>query len=112
MSGQPHRLLFVCSQNRLRSPTAERVFARWPNVEARSAGTDADASVPLSPELIAWADAIIVMEKSHKNRLGKKFRADIAGKRVVVLGIPDEYDFMQPELVQLLEARVPQVVRL
>ncbi len=106
------KLLFVCSQNRLRSPTAETVFSQWPGVEAMSEGLNNDATIPLSNDLIDWADFIVVMEKSHRNKLSKKFRSALKGKRVVVLGIPDEYEYMQEELVQLLKATVPRCVGL
>jgi predicted protein tyrosine phosphatase len=100
------RVLFVCSQNRLRSPTAEQVFARHPGIECMSAGTNRDADNPLSSELVQWADLIFVMEKSHRNKLSSKFRKDLMNKRVICLGIPDEYEYMEPALVRLLEARV------
>ena len=106
------RLLFVCSQNRLRSPTAARVFSQWPGVEAKSAGLDKDARIPLSPELIGWADIILVMEQAHRKKLRKRFRAHLAGKPVIVLDVPDEYVFMQEELVQLLKNRVPWLASL
>ena len=105
-------ILFVCSQNRLRSPTAEEVFARWPGVECLSAGVHESANVPLDPELIAWADVIFVMENAHRNKIIKKFGKHLNGKRIVVLGIPDEYEFMDPRLVKLLEAKVaPMLAR-
>lgn len=105
-------LLFICSQNRLRSPTAEQVFSQWPGVEAMSAGLNNDATTPVSADLLEWAHVIVVMEKTHKNKLSKKFRPYLAGKRVVVLDIADEYDYMQPELVQLLKTKVPMYVLL
>lgn len=43
-----HRVLFICSRNRLRSPSAERLFADWPGVETDSAGLAADAETPWS----------------------------------------------------------------
>ncbi len=101
-------VLFLCSQNRLRSPTAERVFASREGIEAVSAGLDVDAENPVTPELIAWADIIFVMEKSHRNKLAKKFREYLKDKRVICLDIPDEYDYMDPGLVVLLKARVPK----
>ena len=58
-------LLFVCSQNRLRSPTAEEVFSSWPNVVVASAGINNDAETPLNAELVEWADIIFVMEQTH-----------------------------------------------
>ena len=99
-------VLFVCSQNKLRSPTAEQVFAQRPDIEVASAGTNSDAETPLSAELIEWADVIFVMEKAHRTKLQQRFRANLKSKRVVCLDIPDKYRFMDPELVQLLEARV------
>jgi len=105
-------ILFVCSQNRLRSPTAEAVFADWPNVETLSAGLNNDAVTPLSSDLIDWADVIVVMENTHKNKLNQKFRAYLRQKRVVVLGIPDNYDYMQPELVSLLKVKVPRYLNI
>ena len=106
------RLLFVCSENRLRSPTAETVFSNYNGVEAIGCGTNSDAETPLSGDLVEWADIVLVMEKSHKNKVSKKYRELLKEKRLVCLDIPDNYDCMQPELVRLLEARVPKYVRL
>ena len=101
-------LLFVCSQNKLRSPTAEQVFSQYPGIEAMSAGTNNDALMPLNGELVEWADVIFVMEKSHLNKVRGKFKKHLNGKRVICLNIPDDYDFMDTSLVRLLEARVPR----
>ena len=105
-------LLFVCSQNRLRSPTAELVFADHPRLETMSAGTNNDAETPLSGDLVDWAHVVVAMEKSHKNKITKKFKSQLVGKRVIVLDIPDNYEYMQPELVALLKAKLPRVVQL
>ncbi len=105
-------LLFICSQNKLRSPTAEVVFSQYERIEAISAGTNNDAETPVSADLIDWADIVFVMEKAHRNRIAGRFKVWLRDKRVVVLGIPDDYDFMDPELVRLLEARVPRHLRL
>jgi predicted protein tyrosine phosphatase len=105
-------LLFVCSENRLRSPTAEAVFSQYPGVDAIGAGTNADAVTPVSGDLIEWADVVLVMEKSHRNKLMKKYKELLKGKRVVCLDVPDVYECMQPELVTLLKTRVPRYVRL
>ena len=105
------RALFICSRNRLRSPTAEQVFSTWPGVETDSAGLSDDAAVPLSPEQIDWASVIFVMEKTHRRKLRQRFQKHLDGKRVVCLDIPDDYDLMQPALVRLLEARVGRHLR-
>ncbi len=105
------RVLFVCTQNRLRSPTAEHIFASWLGVETDSAGLGNDATVPLSPEQIAWANIIFVMEKAHRNRSSSKFRQSLNGKRIICLDIPDEFEYMQPELIKLLEVKVGKFLR-
>nr|WP_210303589.1 low molecular weight protein tyrosine phosphatase family protein [Rhizobium cellulosilyticum] len=101
-------VLFVCSQNKLRSPTAEQVFADWPGVETSSAGTNNDAENPLSRELVEWADIIFVMERAHRAKLQSRYRAALNGTRLVCLDIPDDYQFMDPRLVELLKAKVPR----
>ncbi|RWA58148.1 low molecular weight protein tyrosine phosphatase family protein [Mesorhizobium sp.] len=101
-------ILFVCSQNRLRSPTAEQVFSGRRDIEVASAGTNHDADNPLTHELVAWVDIIFVMEKAHRAKLQKKFKTSLKRARVICLDIPDDYEFMDPELVRLLEAKVPR----
>ncbi|MET3725433.1 low molecular weight protein tyrosine phosphatase family protein [Sphingomonas trueperi] len=100
------RYLFVCSQNRLRSPTAEQVFASRPDIEVASAGTNNDAENPLSDELVAWADFIVVMEKTHRNKVQKRYNRVLGSKRLICLDIPDDYEFMDPDLIRLLESRM------
>jgi len=105
-----HRVLFVCGRNRLRSPTAEQLFAQKPGLEVRSAGLDADADEVLGPELLAWAQTVFVMEAAHRRKLQQRFRRQLRAQRVICLEIPDRYAYMDPELVNLLEARVtPQL---
>ena len=101
------RLLFVCAQNRLRSPTAQQVFAELPEFETASAGLDADAVVPLTLYHINWANIIFVMEPAQKMKVLKLFKHQIGQKPLVCLNIPDEYERMQPELVALLKTKVP-----
>lgn len=103
--------LFICGKNKLRSPSAELVFAKWPGIETDSAGINTDAETPLSPEQLEWAHIIFVMEKAHRTKLSKRFRKYLNGKRVVCLDIPDDYRFMQPELVKLLEATAGRHLR-
>jgi predicted protein tyrosine phosphatase len=96
----------VCSQNRLRSSTAEQIFQSWPEVEVASAGLDASAEKPVTPELLQWAHTIFVMEKSHRNKLMKKFKPHLTDKQIICLDIPDEYEYMDPQLVKLLQVKV------
>ncbi len=106
------RILFVCSENRLRSPTAAAVFSEFEGVDAISAGTNKDCECPVSGDLIEWADAVLVMETSHRNKVSKRFRDLLRDKKLAVLEIPDIYEFMDPMLIALLKARVPRYVRM
>lgn len=99
-------VLFVCSQNKLRSPTAAQVFADEPGIETDSAGTNRGAEVELCEEHILWADVIFAMEPGHVRRIRAKFREHLRGQRLICLGIPDDYRFMDPALVSLLRKKV------
>lgn len=100
------RFLFVCSQNKLRSPTAEQIFSLRDDIEVASAGTNHDAENPLSRELLEWADVIFVMERIHRSKIQQRFRKVLGGKRIVCLDIPDDYRFMDPALISLLQSRM------
>jgi len=86
------------------------VFAGRDNLETDSAGLAPDADAVLTSDQVQWADVIFVMEKAHRTKLVQRFKADLKGKRIVCLDIADNYEFMQPELVALLEKKiVPQL---
>jgi predicted protein tyrosine phosphatase len=102
----PLNILFVCSRNQWRSPTAEALYKNYPGVMAKSAGTEPSARIKLTSKLISWADVIFVMEKKHKQRIYERFGPDVDQEKIVVLDIPDEYSFMDPELVADIKARV------
>lgn len=106
------RILFLCSQNRLRSPTAEHVFSQYPELECDSAGLHESADVYLSPEQLHWAETIFVMERAHRNKLTKKFKQHLHGKRIIVLGIPDNYEYLEPVLITLLQTKVTPHLRI
>ncbi len=103
-------LLFVCSRNQWRSPTAEKIFSRSPGLQARSRGLSASAVRCLTRSDVAWADVIFVMEHEHKRQLLKRFRADVGNRPIHILDIPDEYQFMDPELVELIESGVRSIL--
>jgi predicted protein tyrosine phosphatase len=100
------KIPFICSRNRRRSPTAERVFGQLTDVEALSAGTSPDAETPVSADLIEWADLVLAMESSHRRRRTERFGPVLRTKRIAVLGIPDDYEYMDSELVRALEEKV------
>ena len=101
-----NRFLFACSQNKLRSPTAEQIFSERTDIEVSSAGTNNDAENAIDLDQVAWADVIVVMEKHHRNKLQKRYSSELKSKRLVVLDIPDEYEFMDDGLIKLLRAKM------
>lgn len=98
------KLLFICSRNKIRSLTAERRFSGSPRFQAWSAGTQPQARGRVTEGLIGWADIVLAMEKSHVAKLSEGFPDALAHKRVVCLRIPDDLEFMSPELVDALTA--------
>lgn len=106
------KVLFVCSQNRLRSLTAESIFDGLAGHQVRSVGTEEGARIRITAGHIGWADLIFVMEKRHLNRLQKKCRENIAGKRIICLYIPDDYEYMDEELIDRLQCGVAPYVEL
>lgn len=99
--------LFLCSQHRLRSPTAEQGFAGWPGVAPSSAGLNHDPENAVTPEVLAWAGVIAVMGGVQRSRLSSRFQAHIGGKRIICLGISDDFTCMAPALVARPMATVP-----
>jgi predicted protein tyrosine phosphatase len=97
------KILFVCTVNRLRSATANKIYENDPRFEVRSAGTDKRANTVISSDLLNWADSIVVMEKHHRNFIRQKFPDIYKNKKIVCLYIPDEYDYMQKELIFILK---------
>jgi len=99
-------LLFICSRNQWRSPTAEAIYKNHPHIQARSAGTEPSARIKLTAKLLAWADLIFVMEKKHKQRIQERFIAELTDKEIIILHIPDEYPYMDQELMEDIETKV------
>ena len=102
----PRKVLFVCGRAKRRSLTAEELFGGDPEIDAQAAGISSDADIPVTPELIDWADQILVMEKTHRSKLNRKFGARLSGKRIAVLDIPDQYAYGDPLLVNRLHKAV------
>lgn len=99
-------LLFVCSRNKWRSPTAEAVFKKHAAHQVRSGGKAAAARRKVREGDIAWADIIFVMETRHRDLLRQRFPEALARKKLVVLHIEDDYTCMDPTLIGLLQDAV------
>ena len=99
-------ILFICSRNKWRSPTAEKIYKQSAGFNVKSAGTEAGARIKINAKLIDWSDIIFAMEKKHKQRLTENFPSQTSTKKIIVLDIPDEYEYMNPELIDMLKISV------
>ena len=107
----PLRILFVCAMNQWRSPTAEALYKNDPRLDVRSAGVRSEARRRLTASDVAWAHVIFVMEPNHKARIQERFR-DHELPRMVILDIPDDFTFLDPELQRLLRAAIDPEIEL
>ncbi|MCC9168348.1 low molecular weight protein tyrosine phosphatase family protein [Pontibacter harenae] len=99
-------ILFICSRNKQRSLTAEAIFKNNGLHIVRSAGTEPSARVKVTEKQLYWADVVFVMEKRHKQRLTEKFALATQETEIIMLDIPDDYPYMDAELIQILKASV------
>jgi predicted protein tyrosine phosphatase len=104
MHKKPH-ILFVCGKNKWRSPTAERIYKDDKRIEVRSAGMSGKSKHPISSNDIEWADLILVMENGYKSRILGLFQ-NLSLPKIENLDIPDEYEYMDGELIEIIEKRV------
>ena len=104
------RILFVCGRNQWRSPTAEEIYRRDARVEVRSAGVSASSRQRVTARQLAWADLVLVMERKHAARLRQQFAGREEWPEILVLDVPDEYQFMDEELAAMLRDRVEPIL--
>ncbi|MEL7230667.1 MAG: phosphotyrosine protein phosphatase [Pseudomonadota bacterium] len=102
MNRKDQNLLFVCSRNKWRSPTGEKIFSRYPDISTRSVGTSKNARRKITENDIKWADMIFFMEQQHYTKSESLFGKILDGKELFILDISDEYQFREPELVSML----------
>lgn len=100
------KILFVCSRNEWRSPTAETIYKNHDFIVAKSAGTSPSARIKINQKHVEWADLIFVMEKKHRQLIEQKFGNELDRQKIIVLNIPDEYQYMDEDLIEELEAKV------
>lgn len=99
-------ILFVCSRNKWRSLTAETIFKNHSDHQIKSAGTEPSARIKINAKLIIWADLIFVMEKKHRQRISERFPEETDGKEIIILSIPDDYQYMDEDLIEELTSKV------
>ncbi|MCP5536524.1 MAG: protein tyrosine phosphatase [Akkermansiaceae bacterium] len=104
------RVLFVCARNQWRSPTAAAVYRNDPRMSVLSAGLSRQSPCPLSVKHLAWADVVMVMEKTHATRIRDLYRDNCELPEIISLDIPDDYLFMDKTLVELLKESVEELL--
>lgn len=62
--------------------------------------------------MIEWADIIFATKKKHKQRLIEKFPDAMSAKETVVLNIPDEYGYMDDELIEFIKISVSEFIEI
>jgi predicted protein tyrosine phosphatase len=104
-------ILFVCSRNRWRSPTAEKIYSRHNEIFVRSAGLSTKGNRRVTEKDISWADLIIFMENWHKSKLKAQYRGTIDFPKMEVLNIPDDYRYMDDDLINLIKSQVDYLLK-
>jgi len=104
------KILFVCSENKNRSLTAEHIYKNCAGLEVESAGTLFYAQKQVSKELVQWADAILCMENRHKRHIVRDFADIISDKIIDILNIKtficgEVYEYMHPVLIEIIKEK-------
>lgn len=105
-TGRCRRILFVCSQGRIRSRTAAELYGRSSDLETRYAGVDPTADRKLCHEDLLWADRIFVFEKRQRNIIQKRYPEVYAAKPIECLYVDDDYDYGDPNLAFILTRKL------
>jgi predicted protein tyrosine phosphatase len=106
----PQKLLLFCTENRMRSLAAEKMYDGFPGYEVKSAGTEMSARTPVTQEHIDWADTICVMEQEHEQILEEQFGEALEERNVICLNIPNIYRYMEPALIDELKAALREYI--
>ena len=104
------RLLFICSRNKWRGPTAARIYARQPGVYTRSAGTSASSHRRINERLLLWADIILFMEHHHFEIVTEDHRELMKTRHSVVLNIEDSLHYEEEKLTTQIKAKADPIV--
>lgn len=99
-------ILFICSKNKWRSRTAETIFKNHKDHNVKSAGTDEGSKVKLNEKHLKWAELIFVMEDKHRQIIKQRFQFENLSHKILVLDIPDDYKYMDEELISTLKVSI------
>lgn len=100
------KILFVCARNKIRSLTAEKMFAGSQHYDVKSRGIAKEARVKLTAADLRWSDRIFVMEKKHQDRIVAQFPEEAAGRKIICLFIEDIYQPNEERLIALLRKKL------
>jgi predicted protein tyrosine phosphatase len=100
------KILFVCSRNKWRSPTAEKIYQKNDKISVKSAGISTKGNRQINEKDILWANLIVFMENWHKSKLTAQYRGTVQIPKTEVLNIPDEYKYMDDELVEIMKPQI------
>ena len=104
--GDYKKVLTVCSANMLRSPTMAHVLSAEPyNFNTRSAGTRGYALIPVTEDLLMWCDEVVCADTEHALWVRNKMMEWMIDKPIIDLQIPDNYEYRNPELIELIKER-------
>jgi predicted protein tyrosine phosphatase len=105
--GTDKKVLFVCSAGILRSATAARLYSHVYNT--RCAGSEDYALIPVTPDLLLWADQVVFINEENYLSIVRRFDLDTFQTDVVILNIDDKYDHMEAGLVELFNSQYEKV---
>jgi len=109
MTERPN-ILVVCGRNKKRSRTAEYIFKNDPRFQIRSVGLSPKSERKISEQDLRWADLVFVMETEQRAKI-RQLYVHVDLPSIEVLHIPDEYEFMDEELIDMLSGRMNDTLR-
>jgi protein-tyrosine phosphatase len=104
-------ILVVCGRNKKRSRTAEYIFKNDSRFAIRSAGLSPKSDRKISENDLNWADLVLVMEKNQRTKISETY-PHLSLPKIKILEIPDDYEFMDEELIELLIERINECLNL
>jgi len=104
-------ILVVCGRNKKRSRTAESIFKNDNRFSIRSAGLSPKSDRKITENDLKWADLVFVMETEHRAKIWELYR-NMELLSIEILDIPDDYEFMDNELIDLLTERINDTLRI
>lgn len=110
MTERPN-ILVICGRNKRRSRTAEFIFKNDDRFNIRSAGLSPKSDKKISEKDLNWADLVLVMETGQRAKVRELYKY-IELPDIEILDIPDDYEFMDEELICILTNRINNSLRI